>query len=81
MTDFSAEDALEARQRNPRAAVEMARAVLRTTEDRAEWAIAERAIGLALREMHDFPVRLGICVARSRSRATQRSPGCPHWRK
>ena len=55
MTDFSAEDALEARQRNPRAAVEMARAVLRGTEDRAEWSIAERAIGLALREMHDFP--------------------------
>ncbi|HEX8868896.1 MAG TPA: hypothetical protein VF821_24765, partial [Lentzea sp.] len=54
MTDFCAADALEARQRNPRAAVEMARAVLRTTEDRAEWSIAERAIGLALREMHDF---------------------------
>ena len=33
----------------------MARAVLRRTEDRAEWSIAERAIGLALREMHDFP--------------------------
>jgi hypothetical protein len=55
VTDFCAEDALEARQRNPRAAVEIARAVLRTTEDRAEWSIAERAIGLALREMHDFP--------------------------
>lgn len=54
MTDFCAEDALEARQRNPRAAVEMARAVLRTTEDRSEWAIAERAIGLALRELHDY---------------------------
>ena len=50
MTDFCAEVALEARQRNPRAAVEMARAVLRTTEDRSEWAIAERAIGLALRD-------------------------------
>ncbi|MFS8096035.1 CHAT domain-containing protein [Lentzea alba] len=54
MTDFCAEDALEARQRNPRAAVEMARAVLRTTDDRSEWAIAERAIGLALRELHDL---------------------------
>ncbi|MCG8924589.1 tetratricopeptide repeat protein, partial [Lentzea sp. CC55] len=55
MTDFCAEDALEARQRNPREAVEMARAVLRATTDRSERAIAERAIGLALREMHDFP--------------------------
>lgn len=55
MTDFSAQDALEARQRDPRAAVEMARAVLRETEDRSECSIAERAIGLALREMHDFP--------------------------
>ncbi|MEU7478049.1 CHAT domain-containing protein [Lentzea sp. NPDC042327] len=54
MTDFCAEDALAARQRNPRAAVEMARAVLRATEDRSEWAIAERAIGLALRELHDY---------------------------
>ncbi|SER40611.1 Tetratricopeptide repeat-containing protein [Lentzea xinjiangensis] len=54
MTDFCAEDALVARQRNPREAVEMARAVLRTTEDRSERSTAERAIGLALREMHDF---------------------------
>ncbi len=53
MTDFCAEDALEARQRNPRAAIEMARVVLRATEDRSEWAIAERAIGLALRELSD----------------------------
>lgn len=54
MTEFCAEDALEARQRDPRAAIEMARAVLRATEDRSEWATAERAIGLALRELHDL---------------------------
>ncbi|WP_235921475.1 CHAT domain-containing protein [Lentzea tibetensis] len=57
MTDISAEDALEARQRNPRAAIEMARQVLRRTRssgDLEEASVAERAIGLSLRELHDF---------------------------
>ncbi|MFD1151884.1 CHAT domain-containing protein, partial [Saccharothrix hoggarensis] len=57
MAGVSATAALEARQRDPRAAAEMGRSALkaaRAAGDAEEASIAERAIGLSLRELHDF---------------------------
>ncbi|MFF5098638.1 MULTISPECIES: CHAT domain-containing tetratricopeptide repeat protein [Actinosynnema] len=58
MSVVSASAALEARQRDPRAAIGLGRAALdaaRASGDLAEASVAERAIGLSLRELHDFP--------------------------
>lgn len=57
MTGVSAAAALEARQRDPRAAIAMGRSALKAAwaaGDAEEASIAERAIGLSLRELHDF---------------------------
>lgn len=57
MAVVSAAAALEARQRDPRAAIEMGRSALRAARaagDAEEASTAERAIGLSLRELHDF---------------------------
>ncbi|MEU5696116.1 CHAT domain-containing protein [Actinosynnema sp. NPDC020468] len=57
MAVVSAAAALDARQRDPRAAIEMGRSALkaaRAAGDAHEASIAERAIGLSLRELHDF---------------------------
>ncbi|WP_433263037.1 CHAT domain-containing protein [Actinosynnema sp. CS-041913] len=57
MTAVSATAALEARQRDPHAAIVMGRSALRAAraaDDAQEASIAERAIGLSLRELHDF---------------------------
>ncbi|MCE6994610.1 CHAT domain-containing protein [Saccharothrix sp. S26] len=61
MAGVSAAAALEARQRDPRAAIEMGRAALRAARasgDGEEASAAERAIGLAWRELHDFDAAL-----------------------
>ncbi|TQM83911.1 CHAT domain-containing protein [Saccharothrix saharensis] len=61
MAGVSAAAALEARQRDPRAAIEMGRSALRAaraTGDGEEASAAERAIGLAWRELHDFDAAL-----------------------
>ncbi|MEV8443811.1 CHAT domain-containing protein, partial [Actinosynnema sp. NPDC051121] len=61
MAGVSAAAALEARQRDPRAAIEMGRTALRAARARGdgeEASAAERAIGLAWRELHDFDAAL-----------------------
>ncbi|MFJ6677247.1 CHAT domain-containing protein [Actinosynnema sp. NPDC091369] len=61
MAGVSAAAALEARQRDPRAAIEMGRSALRAARasgDDEEASAAERAIGLAWRELHDFDAAL-----------------------
>ncbi|NUT50981.1 MAG: tetratricopeptide repeat protein, partial [Saccharothrix sp.] len=61
MAGVSAAAALEARQRDPRAAIEVGRAALRAaraSDDAEEASAAERAIGLAWRELHDFDAAL-----------------------
>ncbi|GAA3462279.1 CHAT domain-containing tetratricopeptide repeat protein [Saccharothrix longispora] len=55
--ESAAAAALDARQRDPRAAIEMGRSALRAARlsgDAEEASTAERAIGLSLRELHDF---------------------------
>ncbi|WP_428965071.1 CHAT domain-containing protein [Micromonospora fluostatini] len=47
--------ALDAVQRYPREAIALARAVLDSTVDTGERSTAERAVGLALRELNDLP--------------------------
>ncbi|GAA1304550.1 CHAT domain-containing protein [Saccharothrix xinjiangensis] len=57
MAGETAAAALEARQRDPRAAIEIGRSALRAARaagDAEEASAAERAIGLSLRELHDF---------------------------
>ncbi|RKT56583.1 CHAT domain-containing protein [Saccharothrix australiensis] len=57
MAGVSAAAALEARQRDPRAAAALGRSALRAARaagDAEEASVAERAIGLSLRELHDF---------------------------
>ncbi|MEU4805940.1 CHAT domain-containing protein [Actinosynnema sp. NPDC023587] len=57
MAGTSAAAALEARQRDPHAAIEMGRSALRAARaagDAREASTAERAIGLSLRELHEF---------------------------
>ncbi|MEU7529688.1 CHAT domain-containing tetratricopeptide repeat protein [Saccharothrix sp. NPDC042600] len=57
MAGVSAAAALEARQRDPHAAIAMGRSALRAARaagDAEEASAAERAIGLSLRELHDF---------------------------
>ncbi|MFC6094042.1 CHAT domain-containing protein [Saccharothrix lopnurensis] len=57
MAGKTAAAALEARQRDPRAAIEIGRSALRAARsagDAEEASTAERAIGLSLRELHDF---------------------------
>ncbi|KOX18532.1 hypothetical protein ADK67_36740 [Saccharothrix sp. NRRL B-16348] len=52
---------MEARQRDPRAAIEIGRSALRAARasgDGEEASAAERAIGLAFRELHDFDAAL-----------------------
>ncbi|MFD7656727.1 CHAT domain-containing protein [Actinosynnema sp. NPDC059797] len=57
MAGETAAAALEARQRDPHAAIEIGRSALRAARaagDAEEASTAERAIGLSLRELHDF---------------------------
>ena len=73
MADVSAADALDARQRDPHAAIEMGRSALRRARaagDAEEASLAERAIGLSYRELHDFDaaerhLRRSIRIARN----------------
>ena len=61
MAGVSAAAALDARQRDPRAALEIGRSALRAARARGddeEASAAERAIGLAFRELHDFDAAL-----------------------
>jgi hypothetical protein len=57
VVEVSAAAALDARQRDPHAAIEMGRSALRRARavgDAEEASLAERAIGLSLRELQDF---------------------------
>jgi hypothetical protein len=57
VAEVSAAAALDARQRDPHAAIEMGRSALRRARavgDAEEASLAERAIGLSLRELQDF---------------------------
>ncbi|MEV1120380.1 CHAT domain-containing protein [Actinosynnema sp. NPDC049800] len=61
MAGVSAAAALEARQRDPRAAIEIGRSALRAARasgDDEEASAAQRAIGLAFRELHEFDAAL-----------------------
>ncbi|GAA3852654.1 CHAT domain-containing protein [Saccharothrix violaceirubra] len=84
MVALSAAAALEARQRDPRAAIEIGRAALRSARaagDAREASAAERAIGLSLRELHDLDgalrhlrrsVRIAVRAGSARSAALAR---------